>query len=85
MYQNVHPIPILALLLTFTKGDEAKPDCNKCRSRGEDCEWDTGITFRLTGLDPQHPSMLQARVPKPGASQNGLRVRGMLLFSTLGM
>jgi hypothetical protein len=60
-------------LANVTKGDEAKPDCSKCRSRGEECEWDTGITFRLTGLDPQHPSMLQAKTPKV-VNQNGLKV-----------
>ncbi|KAI1617686.1 Zn(II)2Cys6 transcription factor [Exophiala viscosa] len=43
------------------KCDETKPDCAKCTTRGEVCEWDTGITFRLSGIDSYHPSMVHSR------------------------
>lgn len=37
-------------------GDERKPVCSKCSSRGESCEWDTGIKFRNRGIDASPPS-----------------------------
>ncbi|KAL2060150.1 hypothetical protein VTL71DRAFT_9972 [Oculimacula yallundae] len=46
---------------SFMTGDEGKPACAKCTSRGEDCRWDTNITFRLSGIGTDHPSMIQAR------------------------
>ncbi|OBT91547.2 hypothetical protein VE01_10447 [Pseudogymnoascus verrucosus] len=39
------------------KCDERKPVCSKCSSRGESCEWDTGIKFRNRGIDASPPSM----------------------------
>lgn len=46
-------------LTLFAKGDEKKPACSKCLSRGEKCEWDTAVTFRYVGLGIGHPPMRQ--------------------------
>lgn len=46
------------------QGDEKKPACSKCCSRGEKCEWDTGVTFRFSNLGAGHPSMRQSRAGK---------------------
>jgi hypothetical protein len=58
-----------------TQGDEKKPACSKCHSRGEKCEWDTGVTFRCSGLDAGHPSMRQSGAGKQHPrSRNEFRV-----------
>lgn len=40
------------------KCDELKPRCAKCKRLGEDCEWDSGLSFRFTALEADHPSMI---------------------------
>ena len=40
------------------KCDERKPACAKCKRLGEECEWDSGLIFRLSGIDAKHPSMV---------------------------
>lgn len=55
-------------------GGEEKPDCGKCVARGEDCEWDTGLTFRLSGLERDHPSMIQSRGRSSGVGGGAFKV-----------
>ncbi|KAH7374233.1 hypothetical protein BKA64DRAFT_261659 [Cadophora sp. MPI-SDFR-AT-0126] len=43
------------------KCDERKPTCTNCTTRGESCEWDTKVIFRLSGIGTSHPSMVQSR------------------------
>ncbi|KEQ86832.1 hypothetical protein M438DRAFT_268432 [Aureobasidium pullulans EXF-150] len=40
------------------KCDELKPRCAKCKRLGEECEWDSGLSFRFTALEADHPSMI---------------------------
>ncbi|THX33253.1 hypothetical protein D6D10_07890 [Aureobasidium pullulans] len=40
------------------KCDETKPRCAKCKRLGEECEWDSGLSFRFTALEADHPSMI---------------------------
>lgn len=40
------------------KCDESKPNCAKCERLGEECEWDSGLSFRFTSLEADHPSMV---------------------------
>lgn len=40
------------------KCDESKPSCAKCRRLDEVCEWDSGLSFRLSCLSADHPSMM---------------------------
>lgn len=40
------------------KCDESKPSCAKCERLGEECEWDSGLSFRFTSLEADHPSMI---------------------------
>ncbi|KAK5047043.1 hypothetical protein LTR84_006985 [Exophiala bonariae] len=46
------------------KCDESKPTCQKCTTRGDSCEWDTGYTFRLSSIDTYHHPMANPRNPK---------------------
>lgn len=39
------------------KCDEKKPTCSKCKRFEDKCEWDSGVVFRLSGIDSDHPSM----------------------------
>ncbi|KPI44758.1 putative RING finger membrane protein [Cyphellophora attinorum] len=59
---------VLQVAQLGAKRGEEKPTCGKCIFRGEKCEWDTGLTFRLSGLDADHPSMLLARPTKRRAN-----------------
>jgi hypothetical protein len=40
------------------KCDETKPSCTKCERLGEECEWDSGLSFRFSSLEADHPSMI---------------------------
>jgi hypothetical protein len=40
------------------KCDETKPSCTKCERLGEECEWDSGLSFRFSSLGADHPSMI---------------------------
>ena len=40
------------------KCDETKPSCTKCDRLGEECEWDSGLSFRFSSLEADHPSMI---------------------------
>lgn len=44
----------LVLTIFCVEGDEKKPACSKCNTRGEKCEWDVGITFRYSDLGTGH-------------------------------
>lgn len=58
------------------EGDEGKPACAKCTMRGESCEWDTRITFRLSGIGTYNPSRVQ---PTVLSTQSDYQVRWRLI------
>lgn len=47
------------------KCDETKPICSKCQSKGEDCEWDTAIKFRMHELNAGRHKVGQRRSQAP--------------------